>query len=182
MNFKNLGILAFCALVCGSFYFAWQQQIIMFMWPYAQNTIRSRSKGAHKQIQLLVNDISGQWRSEVADIVWSSDQAENIKHALQALANTLHDQGFTETKISITSVLVDYANLQAFVSFDHTPLRAQASTREKYMVIESMLKTLSFNQITQVQSVRFLCNHQVLNDEHIDFSIDWPIHGFTSTR
>ena len=65
----------------------------------------------------------------------------------------------------------------AFISYNQAPFNEQDNTLTKLMIIEGLLKTLRQNNIT-INSIQFLTNHQPMQDDHLDFTIPWPIQGY----
>jgi len=79
--------------------------------------------------------------------------------------------------VSLQNVLISIDETEVYISFDRNLLNEENSTKEKLMLIESLLKTLRDNEIT-VQQVHLLVHHQEMLDSHLDFSHAWPIIGF----
>jgi len=117
------------------------------------------------------------WHSESVELVWSDNKAETIEHLVTNWLALLEENNITHKKITLQSALLSPSTLDAYLSFDRSPFAPQATTHEKLMLIEGLLKTLRSNNI-KLQGVRFLVNHNPLNDNHLDFSKEWPIIGF----
>lgn len=76
----------------------------------------------------------------------------------------------------LQSVVVTQAQ-EAYLSFDRNPFGKEQSTFEKWIWVESLLKTVRIADVP-LQSIYFLAYHQPLHDVHLDFSISWPVVGF----
>ncbi len=116
------------------------------------------------------------WHSEHNSVIWSSDMAQNVKTTVNNWLALLEDEKIIDTDIQISSAITTI-NKELFLSFNKDLFDKQDATFSKLMIIESLLKTLRENKIP-VQSVRFLVHHQTLVDDHLNFSISWPINGY----
>jgi len=115
------------------------------------------------------------WNNEETELIWSDDKADNIRYLINNLLNLMYEEDASSKKISLETVMISPAGQEAFLSFDRNPLRKEAPTYEKWMIIESILKTIQNNEIA-IQSIRFLVHHKPLNDYHLDFSKAWAIN------
>lgn len=118
----------------------------------------------------------GQWHKEHTSVIWSSDAAHNIKTITNNWLTLLEDEKIIDTDIQLLSAVIT-SSKELYVSFNKDLCNAQDSTYTKLMIIHGLLKTIHENKIP-VQSVRFLVHHQVLIDDHLNFSIPWPITGY----
>lgn len=167
----------FCFIVGFAFH-AYQKEWIVFLLPH---------KIAHMQTQTTVETYSQKkielffwkhekWQKEHNSIIWSSDIARNVKTITNGWLMLLEDEKIIDTDIQLLSAIIS-SNKELFLSFNKDLCNAQSSTYAKLMVIHGLLKTLHENKIP-VQSIRFLVHHQILIDDHLNFSIPWPITGY----
>ena len=64
-----------------------------------------------------------------------------------------------------------------FLSFDQIPFLRDWSIFNKLSFVESLLKTI-YKANLGIQKITFLVDHQVMEDDHLDFSKSWPVDGF----
>jgi hypothetical protein len=117
------------------------------------------------------------WHSEDTDLLWSQDQAQNINNLIQNWLCLLEEEKIINQKISLQSSMISQTGQIIYLSFDHNFLNKDLSSYQKLLIIESLLKTLRANQMTQTL-VQFLVQHQMMRDNHLDFSNPWPLNGF----
>jgi len=117
-----------------------------------------------------------QWHTEEINIIWSNDTAQNIKTVTNNWLMLLEDEKIIDKDVQVISSIISPSK-ELFLSFNKDPFNKQDSTYTKLVIIEGLLKTINANKIA-VQSVRFLIHHQPIIDDHLNFSISWPITGF----
>ena len=88
----------------------------------------------------------------------------------------MQEERILEKRVYVDSVALSKDN-QIFFSFDCNPLEKEWSIFKKWNFIESILKTISYADL-KFRGVNFLVNHQILEDDHLDFSVEWPLEGF----
>lgn len=166
--------------LCGVLFFAVHHGWIIFRAPWhIQEAAKSEQQlTINKQKVHLVYWHNDQWNTEDTEIIWSDDYAHNIKLLINKWLTLLDEDNIMQKKVTVQSVLISHAD-QAYLSFDHNPLRKDALTIQKLMWVEGLLKTIKENKIP-VNSVWLLVQHQLLKDHHLDFSNPWPINGFLS--
>lgn len=117
------------------------------------------------------------WASESIELVVHQDQGDMIARIANAWLNLLDEEGILKKRVTIETVLMMPQGQVAFISFDRNPFDKKASTAQKWMFIEGLLKTLRENGI-MVQGIFFQAHHQPLQDYHLDFASMWPLRGF----
>lgn len=117
------------------------------------------------------------WHQEATRLVWSEYNGQNAAYLINSWLSLLDDEKITCKKVSLQTAMLNAAGTELYISFDRSLFSKDATTHEKWMLIEGLLKTLRQNGITP-QTVRFLIHHQLFNDMHLDFNSPWPIHGF----
>lgn len=118
-----------------------------------------------------------QWNQESHNVIWSKSQARNSEICVTHLLDSLHDNQELRKKIYVQAAALMPSGHDLIVSFDALPFTPDDPMIKKWMIIESILKTIRSNTIA-LTSVHFLVNHQPMIDRHLDFSLPWPIQGF----
>lgn len=120
------------------------------------------------------------WHHENVALIWSTDVTQTIHHLVSAWLALLEENGIVKSKLTLQTVLLATHGTEALLSFDGNFLPQEASTYTKWMLVESLLKTLRDNDIP-IKTVRLLVHHQPLLDNHIDFTTRaWPVTGFAA--
>ena len=117
-------------------------------------------------------------RKEIETAVFTKDMQENCVIIINRWLSVLLDEGLISTRITVQAASYDISGKKLLLSFDQTILNHADPVFKKLMTIEMLLKTIREN-ISQVQEVYLLVNHNPLKDEHIDTVLAWPINGFT---
>lgn len=120
---------------------------------------------------------NNRWNKETKEIVWSEDISVHTKQLLDSFFELLYEEQIIGKKISIESVCIPAESETAYISCNRYPMIKDNTTYNKWMIIESLLKTVAEN-VPSIRSIQLLVNHQILNDPHLDFSRPWPITGF----
>ena len=178
MNVVKIMIASIIFFIFGTIFFAYQQQWIIFIFP--QYTQKIDPTNLHQSVQRKNITLhfwkNKKWNHEQSTIIWSADQAQNIKFLCNSWFNLAEDENITDNDILLLSAIVT-TNNEAFISLNKFPFNKSDSTFSKLMFIESLLKTLRTNNIS-IQSIRFLIHHQPFDDDHLNFDVSWPISGF----
>jgi hypothetical protein len=185
MHSKNYLYLTLSCFVAGLLFMALQQNWIILRFSSSilnhESPSNSPSVSSFKKKKITLfcwkND---SWFSESNEILWSSDSAQNITNLVQSWLTLLDEEKLTSNKITLQSALLTANSQTAYLSFDQTLFSKDASTYQKLMVIEGLLKTLRANHLT-TPFMQFLTQHQVAKDSHLDFSNPWPITGFLTS-
>lgn len=164
-------------LCAGIIWFCWLNSIIIFYWP-GRSQIKS-NPSTHliekKRIKLYFW-LKEKWHVEETDIIWTSHaMQENLLLLINAWLKLMHDEALIEKQVNVQSVIL--ADQTAFISCDRNFLDKPKSTYQKLICIESLLKTIS-TQNLGIKNIALLVDHKPLHDYHIDFSSPWPIEGF----
>lgn len=168
-----LGLVACFVLL----FFALHHQLIIIQWPYTSTSTVHLATGTERRCVTLYYWHHDKWMHETVDIIWSTQKDVSIKHLVDSWLTLMDEERLMEKKVSLQSVMLAPSDQEAYLSFDRNPFAAESSTYDKWMWVESLLKTLRDNGI-KLQSVRFLVHHQDMYDYHVDFSKAWPLIGF----
>lgn len=177
MDRSTLILLCICAAAIGCFYLAIERGFLVInLQSRVSNQATTLPEFEKKPITLTYwhND---RWMHEQVEIIWSDNCQQTVKHMVDAWLTLLDDERIMDKKVTLQSCLCSSNQQELLLSFDRNPFPVQASTYEKWMWIEGLLKTIRDNGI-KVQAVRFLVHHQELHDYHLDFTNSWPINGF----
>lgn len=177
MKHKLLFRLIIVSFIAGTLLYAITEGWIVLRAPWhKQHGIEPETIALNKKKVKLFFWHHDTWNSEDAELIWSSDNAHNIKLLLNRLLTLMEEDAVMQKKIVIESVLISQSD-QAYVSFDRNPFQAENITFEKMMWVEGILKTIRENDIP-ISAIWFLTHHQPLQDTRLDFSNPWPITGF----
>ena len=178
MKYLTTMWLVISSFIIGIILYAYQKEWIIIIPPYAR--VMHESESIHKELQhqkiVLFFFKHKQWHKEHVNIIWSSDACHNAKTIANNWLMLLEDEKIIDKDIQVISAVISPSK-ELFISFNKEPFHKQDATYTKLMIIQGLLKTLQENKIP-VQSVRFLIHHQPLPDDHLNFSISWPLSGF----
>ncbi len=169
----------FCCII-GFIFHAYQKEWIILLLPHQTTDSpllveTEQTTYAPKKIALFFFK-NEKWHTEHNSVIWSSNITENVKTVTNNWLTLLEDEKIIDTDIQLVSTIITKTK-ELFLSFNKDLFEKQDATFSKLMIIESLLKTLKENKIA-VQSVRFLIHHQTMVDDHLNFSISWPITGY----
>ncbi|MBP9764751.1 hypothetical protein KBD08_00255 [Candidatus Babeliales bacterium] len=116
------------------------------------------------------------WHTETTDII-KNNKATTIQQILNYWFTLMEDEQLYEKHTIIQSVALNHNASEAFISFNQNPLQNHASIYSNYFLIHGILKTLKANNL-ELQSVRFLVNHQPIQDGQFNFDHSWNINGY----
>jgi len=114
---------------------------------------------------------------EETDFIWFSNRSENLKHLINNWLSFLHDERIIEKKVLIETVSESDFDQVTYLSFNQSPLDREWSIYKKWNFIESLLKTIRGVE-PNIKQIVFLVGYQQMEDDHLDFSQNWPIEGF----
>ena len=178
MNVKNLIAVSICSGLLGLILFAYAHNIIIIRYPFSSSHLDTTTHlpTITKKKVTLHYWHNNSWNNEETELLWSSDKAENIRYLINNLLALMHEEEALSKKITCESVMLCPTGNEAFLSLDRNPFCKESSTFEKWMIIESILKTIHGAEIP-IQSVRFLVHHKPLHDYHLDFTNSWAIQS-----
>lgn len=172
---KKFGLYSILCIISGVLFFCYMEEIIIITIPHKQYS-KATHTTRHKKIVLYYWQHK-QWRQESQEMVWGARHEKNAHYLINALLRLLYEEKITHKKITVEAVLLSSSGHELYVSFDRNPLHGEASTYQKWLLIEMILKTVRLNEI-KVQQIVFLHHHAPIEDEHLDFSKAWPLQGF----
>ena len=170
--------LIFISFTLGIILYGYQKEWIIIIPPYATAIHKSESedqKLQHQKVSIFFFK-HNQWHTEEINSIWSCDAAQNVKTITNNWLMLLEDEKIIDKDVQVVSSIIS-GSKELFLSLNKDPFMKQDSTYTKLMIVEGLLKTIHTNKIP-VQSVRFLIHHQQLIDDHLNFSISWPVTGY----
>lgn len=189
-NYLKLSLITFSL---GILFLALQKEWLVVRSPFApQHDLAEirQDLASTKQPLTIYYWANQRWNSEQTDILSSNNSTKDLKHLVTNWLNLLTEEQILCQKPALQSVLLDQQTKNLYLSFDRALFTDTESTKEKLLVIESLLKTIrahqsaqsvpKFNSANQVaiETVTFLVSHQTMSDAHLDFTVSWPISGF----
>lgn len=183
MKITNIYLISGITCMLGMCMFAYFNQWIIIRLPFTSSSDTYQYSSAtnikKKQITLFFWK-HNRWQQESTEIVWHNEKNAQLYHLVTAWLSLLEDESLIQGEIFLQSVLISASSQEAYLSFDRDFLPQQDPLFNKWMLIESLLKTISYNGIG-ITHVRFLIQHTPYVDYHLDFSNAWPIGGFLSS-
>lgn len=170
-------LISFFCLLLGMLVYGFYQEWIIIRLPWHTSNISPYITPTTTKRMVLLWWYAGQWKYESQQILWNSTSTtDTVYYILQAWLALMKEEHKINPKTTLQSVAITNAD-HAYISFDQNPLPQEISLYEKWMLIESLLKTLRENKLN-VQAINLLVNHRIIQDRHLDFSSPWPIQGF----
>lgn len=179
MKFMNTTIVTIVCFIVGLLFHAYQKEWIILLLPHKtidyQTQNSNETSFTQKNIMLFFWK-NEKWQKEQNSIIWSYDMTHNIKTIINNWLILLEDEKIIDSDIQIISAMIT-AQKELFLSLNKDLFKSQDATHAKLMIVHSLLKTIHENKIP-IQSVRLLVHHQILMDDHLNFSISWPVTGY----
>ncbi len=177
MNSIKIIIFSILLLFFGILFFFYQESWIIISIPNKNPTTYKNKSSIHPKETPLWIFTHETFQKETTEIIFSNDQAQTIKQLLNNWLTVLEEENVSDKQISVQSVILSKLGQEAFICFSESFLNKQTSLHTKFMIIESMLKTLKEAKLN-ITNVKFLVHHQSMQDAHLNFDISWPITGF----
>ncbi len=173
---KKYIFLSLLSFLTAIILFALCNEWIIITIPSSHNNIHTTPTIINKKEVVLSYFHREKWNKEKAELLWSESITKNARQLISAWLNLLDEEHVITKKITLQDALISTSGT-LYISFDQYPLKKDDTIFNKWMFIEGLLKTLRDNNIC-AHNVHFLVQHQPLNDQHIDFSLPWPLQGF----
>jgi hypothetical protein len=173
---KNYIIISALSFIAAIFFFALYNQWLIITIAQNKNKEIIQTSILRKKEIILYYFNHEKWNNEKQEILWSDNATKNIYQLLNAWLTLLDEERIISKKITLQTALLSSSGTM-YLSFDHNPLAKEDIIFKKWILIEGLLKTITVNNIP-IQYVQFLVQHQLLHDQHIDFSMPWPVQGF----
>jgi hypothetical protein len=175
MTRKNLILASTIAVLFAILFFAFQQEFIIIA--LKKKTAVSPIKDAvTKKTIYLYYFKDNNWQRESTDVIWHSNNQITANNIISSWLTWAVEEKFLAKRIALQSAVMTPTN-DLYISFDRNPFGKEQSTFEKWIFVESVLKTMRESTLP-IHAVYLLVNYQELQDPHLDFAIGWPISGF----
>jgi hypothetical protein len=180
-NLHYLLLISISALAVGSIFYGIYNNFIIIQFPIKKLPLILQNFNAQKKNITLALFKKGSWHFEDKELLFSNNIVKTMTYLVSSWLTLLAEEEVMDKKVTLQAVLIDAPTKEVSLSFDRNPFSRNASTFQKVMWVEALLKTILLSGL-QVQSVRFLVNHKPLADAHVDFSCPWPITGYLSVQ
>ena len=173
-------VISIC-LLCGIFLFFIKRDLIIFQFNFGVGKTGT-SKEISKNLVIRKKIRLYGWKREniyyeSENVIWFTDKAESLKHLVNRWLLFLQEERIIGKKIMAESVALSETGQEAFCSFDQYPFVKDWSIFQKLCFLDCLFKTI-FQSDFDVKKMNFFVKDQVLTDDHLDFSVSWPIDGF----
>jgi hypothetical protein len=119
----------------------------------------------------------GSFKHEAITIIDTDNKADMVRYIVTSWLTILEQScGILSKKVCLETVVLTSSH-DAYISFEHTIFTKNEPTYDKWMRVESLLKTIRSADMG-INRVNLFVHHQPMADAHIDFSKGWPIYGF----
>lgn len=171
--------LAAIFFVAGLGYYSLQQGWLIIQLPlFNTRTHTNQQSSARSQSVTLYMWNNTQWKKEKTELILPTEPAAGAQIIIQALLAWLVEEKIVQKKVLVEHTLLTSSQQELLVCLDKTFLSKAMSIHLKVMIVESMVKTLRENGV-KIPFVRFLVDHQPMQDAHIDFAHGWPLEGYS---
>ena len=176
-------IFTFACVVAGLLFFLIQQRWLVIHWsfqPQADDGTQQAIKGTiiKKKCQIY-SFKDDKENSDDVIILWEAENnTHNIKELVGHWITYQQEEHVLNQSLSLETVAFAAATQALYLSFNQPMMSKEWSTFKKWSILESLLKTIRGAELA-ITTVRFLVNDEVMADDHIDFSQDIPISGFS---
>lgn len=168
------------AFLAGLIFFAYKKELLIIRLPsISQNALDTAHRPAIQKKKIILyfwRDHT--WHHEAQEILWTQHTSENLERLVSSLLALFDEEQITSDKITLQSIALSPCGSHAYLSIDRPLLPAHQSIMHKWMIIESILKTVRQNDLA-VHDITFLVRHEIMHDTHLEFLNPWPIQGFS---
>lgn len=176
MNKVLLGSIGAC-LCAGLLMAALYRGIIVVRLPGRSLALVSEQSPINRKTVTLYFWRNDTFKKESVELVIPDNQSDAIGRIANAWLNLLDEEELLKKRVRVDAVLMVAKTNQVYISFDRNPFDKAASTNDKLLFLQGLLKTLKENGISP-QGIYFQAHHQPLQDYHLDFTNAWPMSGF----
>lgn len=174
MSNRSLYSLCTILFVLSILFFAWFNEFIIIN-PYRSFLVNTYETGSTKK-KVTLYFYKNDWQRDFVHLLLSENDALNVQLIVGRWLENAFEETILKKKISVQSAFI-ITNKELIISFDCSLFSKESSTFEKWMIIEGILRSIS-DTVPNIKRVRFLINHQTIDDPHLDFTNAWPSKGF----
>jgi hypothetical protein len=176
MKILSYLFIAICTATLGLLFYLWYHQLLIVSYmPYSQTYTSSSAAKTKATLHYWTHN---KWVSETVELV-SNNRSQFLTLLLNKWCSLAYEEHCFTKQCNVTHTLLTFCDKELYINFNRKPFDKKQSTFEKWMLIEGLLKTIATNS-SSITQVNFFVNHIPLQDEHLDFSKPWPLHGFKS--
>ena len=181
MKNKNYAFLSLILFFLGFIFFLINNRWVFIVFSqsrsFRSNLFKKQEVPYNKKKVSLVYWHCDKWNTETSELLWPDSKQKKIQYLISTWLTFLLEENIVKKRVALQSVLISSNGKDCYLSFDRNPLHREASTLEKLMWIEGLLRTIRVNSI-DIVNVKFLVYHKDMQDNHLDFSSLWPVLGF----
>ncbi len=178
---RYLVLLSFIGALIGGTAFLLQRNLLIIHFPRSQSNAVILEKAHEPSVQKKLRFYykkSNRWLFEESNILWQeSNPANNVKHLIKQWLVVMRDEHLLQAPTILQSVAAAPASNQLYISFDQSLFLQQQSIMDKWLIIESLIKTIHESGLS-VGSITLLINHKPWHDDHIELTQPLPIQEF----
>ncbi|CAN5192245.1 hypothetical protein BH09DEP1_BH09DEP1_0760 [soil metagenome] len=173
---KNKSSYLICTglFLLGILFFAWFNEYIIIN-PKRSFLVASSETSSIKT-KVILYLYKNKWQQDGVQLLLSENDALNAQLVTGRWLENALEEALLKKKTVIQSAFIS-PDKELILSFDRSLFTKESSTFDKWMIIEGILKSLH-ETMPNIKKVRFLINHQPINDPHLDLSNAWPNKGF----
>jgi hypothetical protein len=177
----NYIILVLTCLSLGILFFLIQHRWLIIHWTFdnAQNKIQKNSTESvvQKKIQLYYWKNEKLQREDSIVICNLKNKPDTLKQLANSWLDILKDEKIFTKKMKVEYIALDESEQNAYISLNQTPPWQEWSINQKWLTIESLLKTIREANLG-IKYINLLVQDKPLEDTHLSFMQAWPIEGF----
>lgn len=171
---RSVLILCLMGLASGVVFFLIQRNLLLIHFtlnPF-QKSLPSADHDATVSVQTKIYFWKNEsWHHEDTAIIFKkNNQHYNFEQLLRQWIKILQQESLLSPHITLESVALSTPGSDAFVSFDRSLFSSDQSIRQKWLIIESLFKTLHRAHIN-IQTIMLLVHDNAMDDDHLDFSM-----------
>ena len=181
MKKSSIFLLTLICCLIGILFFLIQRKWLIIQWTF--NAESHQTALTNKETVLKKEIVLYCWKNEKehrekTTLIWRHNKnAENIKQVANYWLDNLKSEKIMSQMVAIESVVLSPTEQDAYFSFNQVFTWKEWSVYEKWMLIESLCKTIKSANIS-IKYITLLVNHEPMIDDHLQFSCPWPVDGF----
>lgn len=164
------------ALLAGSFYFLIHQKIIVVAIHNPSYIPTHTGIAVSKKKSNLFFYKDDSWQQESVELVWPNNPQEALGYICNRWLSVAAEEDIIHKKVTAPHAFITQDN-KGYISFDQNPFEPEQSTREKFFLIEGILRSIKATGLT-LSGIYFLVHTKSLKDYHLDFSLAWSLDPY----
>lgn len=179
---RSLFFLTLFCLFSGFIFLLVQRKWIIIQLPFGNCTVLGAdNQPIAEKISVNVHFYNEEaWhKQEVILVCNAQDKQIKLRQLVKQWLAVLQEKQIIPAHIILESAVVSSTGADAYISFDRGVFTPQAAIIEKWMIIESLLRTLVTASLS-LQTVQFFVHHKPMHDEQIEISHAIPVQAFLS--